>query len=141
MGKLQLKLLKKFLDKKNINYKVIEHEPVFSSEEAAKVRGIELKTGVKAMLLNTQENQFILGLIAADRRFDFKKLAKIVNTKKLGMASPKSVLKTMGCEVGCVHPFGNLENLPTFLDISILENEDVILAEPQQKVPNGSRLA
>ncbi len=66
-----------------------------------------------------------MGLVAADRRIDLKKLAKIVKTKKLRLASPQEVLKITGCEVGSVHPFGNLHRLPTYLDSSVLENDMV----------------
>jgi Cys-tRNA(Pro) deacylase len=125
MGKLQLIQIKKMLNDNNIKYKVQKHKPVSTSAEAAKVRGVELKTGVKALLLQTQEDKYVLGLVAADRRINLKKFAKIVNTKKLRMASPENVLKITGCKVGCVHPFGNLKNILTFLDESILENEEI----------------
>ncbi len=125
MGSLQLKSIKKLLDDNGINYQVSEHEPVYTSEQAAEVRGVELKTGVKALVLRTEEGSFVMGLVAADRRIDLKKLAKIVKTKKLRLASPQEVLKITGCEVGSVHPFGNLHRLPTYLDSSVLENDMV----------------
>lgn len=125
MGSLQLKLIKKLLDQKGISYQASEHEPVYTSEQAARVRGVELKTGVKALVLRTEEGSFVMGLVAADRRIDLKRLAKIVRTKKLRLASPEKVLKITGCEVGSVHPFGNLHDLPTYLDSSIPENDMV----------------
>jgi len=125
MGILQLKLMRGLLDSNGIPYEVLEHVPVYTSEEAAKVKGVELKTGVKALILKTEEGNFIMGLVAADRKIDLKKLAKIVETKKLQLASPQEVLKITGCEIGSVHPFGNLHGLPTYLDSSILENDMV----------------
>ena len=125
MGSLQLKIIKKLLDQNGITYQVSEHEPVYTSEQAAKVRGVELKTGVKALVLKAEEGNFVMGLVAADRRIDLKKLAKIVKTKKLRLASSQEVLKITGCEVGSVHPFGNLHGLPTYLDSSVLENDMV----------------
>jgi Ala-tRNA(Pro) deacylase len=125
VGILQLKLIKELLNSNGITYEVSEHEPVYTSEQAAKVRGVELKTGVKALVLKTEEGSFVMGLIAADKRIDLEKLAKIARTRKLRLASPQEVLKTTGCEVGSVHPFGNLHRLPTYLDSSILENNMV----------------
>jgi Cys-tRNA(Pro) deacylase len=125
MGILQLKLIKELLNSNGITYEVSEHEPVYTSEQAAKVRKVELKTGVKALVLKTDEASLIMGLIAADKKIDLKKLAKIARTKKLRLASPQEVLKITGCEVGSVHPFGNLHRLPTYLDSSILENNMV----------------
>lgn len=48
-----------------------------------------------------------------------------MRTKKLRLASPQDLLKITGCEVGSVHPFGNLHGFPTYLDSSILENDMV----------------
>ena len=125
MGVLQLKLIRKHLDKNNVPYSLSVHEPVYTSMQAAKIRKVELKTGVKALVLKTKEGNFILGLVAADKKINFTKLAKILETKSLQLALPNEVLKITGCEVGSVHPFGNLYNLPTYLDISILENDMV----------------
>lgn len=125
MGFQQLKLVKELLKRNGIDYEVLEHAPVYTSEEAANVRGVELKTGVKALILKSEKGNFVIGLVAADRKIDLKKLAKIAGVKKLQLASPQETFKTTGCEVGSVHPFGNLFDLPTYLDISILENDEV----------------
>ncbi len=125
MSELEVKRIMELLDSKNVFYRVIEHESVFTSEQAAKVRGVELKSGVKALVLKTREGKFILGLIAADRRINLRKLAEIVNTRELSLARPEEVLKVTNCEIGSVHPFGILHGLPTYMDVSILENEYV----------------
>jgi len=125
MGIQELEQVRKLLEEKGISYEVSEHGPVYTSEEAARIRGVELKTGVKALVLRTEEGSFIMGLVAADRRIDLKKLAKIVKTRRLVLASAREVLEITRCEVGSVHPFGNLFGIPTYLDESILENETV----------------
>ena len=122
MGRFQLRLIKKLLDENRISYEISEHEPVYTSEQAAHIRGAELRTGVKALVLETKEGNLVMGLVAADRRVDLKKLARVIGTKNLRLASPRKVLKTTGCEVGSVHPFGNIHNMPTFMDSSVLEN-------------------
>ena len=125
MGNLQFKLVRRLLDRNGILYEVFEHAPVYTSEEAARVRGVELKTGVKALVLKTEKGNFVMGLVAADRRIELKRLAKILGAKKLQLASAEEVLKITGCEVGSVHPFGNLFGLPTYMDSSVLENDMV----------------
>ncbi len=125
MGTLQLKAIKKLLDDSQISYVITEHEPVYTSDQAAKVRGLEPKTGVKALILKTGEGSFIEGLVPGDKRIDLEKLAKVVGTKKLQLASPQEVLILTGCEIGSVHPFGNLHKLPIYLDRSLMENDFV----------------
>jgi len=125
VGNLEFKVLREFLKCSGVRFDVSEHAAVFTSEEAARVRGVELKTGVKALVLKTEDGRFVMGLVAADRRIDLKKLARVVGVKKLQLASAEEVLKLTGCEVGSVHPFGNLFDLPTYLDRSVLENDTV----------------
>ena len=117
--------LKRILDEKNISYKISEHEPVYTSEQAARVRGVELKTGVKALVLETREKNFILVLVRADKRAELGKIAELEGTKSVRLASPEDVLKITGCEIGSVPPLGHETELKTYLDREILENEYV----------------
>ena len=115
------------LDEKGVKYERSEHEPVRTSEEAAKMRGVDLKTGVKAMLLKTSEGKFIIVLIEADKRVDLKKISEMEKIKKLSIAKPEEVLSETGCEIGGVPPFGYTKNgennqIKTYMDRNILEN-------------------
>lgn len=110
--------------KQNIEYQLYGHEPVYTSQQAATARGVELKTGCKSMVLRTNKGEFILANIAADKKIDLKKLEKIVGSK-LRFASKEEVLQATNCEPGSVPPFGRLFGLPTYLDESVLENDFV----------------
>ena len=112
-------------EKNNVEYHVYEHEPAYTSEQASKARGVELKTGVKSMVMKTKEGKFILANIAADRKIDMRKLAGIVGTKELKFATKEEVVERINCEPGSVHPFGKLFGMKTFFDKSVLENESV----------------
>ncbi len=108
----------------NVDYQLYEHEPVYTSQQAAKVRGVELKTGCKSMVLKTKDKRFILANVAADKKIDLKKLERIVGSR-LSFATPEEVMRITNCEPGSVPPFGKLFGLPTYLDESVLENDFV----------------
>jgi len=112
---------------KGIDYAMHEHPPVYTSEEASRVRNVELKTGVKAMLVRNKraEDGYLLVDVAADRRIDFTKLETLANVKHFRFATRDEVLSRTNCEPGSVHPIGQLFGVPTFLDISVFENEFV----------------
>ena len=117
------KILQIFQEK-NVSYQLYDHSPVYTSQEAAKVRGVELKTGCKSMVLKRKDGKFILANVAADKKIDFKKLESFLGVK-LSFATREEVLKATNCESGSVPPFGKLFGLPTFLDQSVLENDFV----------------
>jgi Ala-tRNA(Pro) deacylase len=141
MGEEETRRLVELLQTEGVEYKLYEHEPVYTSEQAANVRGVELKTGVKAMVLKKRfstswipeeakvslADQYFLADIAADRRLDFRKLEKLLKppVKKLEFATREEVVVVTGCEAGSVHPIGRLYGLDTYLDESVLENEFV----------------
>lgn len=116
-----------FFKENGIEYTLYDHAPVYTSEEASRVRNVELKTGVKAMLVREKGEaaNFLLADIAADRRIDFSKLEALARVKHFRFATREEVLEKTNCEPGSVHPFGRLFGIPTFLDNSVLENEFV----------------
>jgi Ala-tRNA(Pro) deacylase len=123
MGKEQTEAIRRLLDDSGVEYKMFEHEPVYTSEQASRVRGVELKSGVKALVFKTNDGKFVLGLVAADRKISERKLEKEVGAEAVVLAKPNEVLESTGCEIGSVHPFGILHNLPIYMDESILEND------------------
>lgn len=124
MGEIESHKVLELFNKEGVDYKLYEHEPVYTSEQASKVRGVDLRTGVKAMVLKSKDH-FLLADIAADRRLDFRKLEKLLDVKKLEFATKDEVLSKTGCEAGSVHPIGWLFGLDSYLDQSVLGNEYV----------------
>jgi len=117
----------RILDENKVEYKKIEHEPVRTSEEAAKIRGVPLKTGVKALLLKTKE-RFIMVLVPADRRVDIEKIEELEKSKKVRLATSQEVLEETGCDVGGVPPFGHTKGgvhnqIKTYLDKEVFQSE------------------
>ena len=111
---------------KGVEYTLFEHQLVYTSEEASKVRNVELKTGVKAMLVKSKDGgNYLLADVAADRRIDFPKLESLAKARHFRFATRDEVLAATKCEPGSVHPLGRLFGIETFLDNSVLENEYV----------------
>lgn len=102
MSLIVTKRIEQMLKDSGFEHEITEHGPVYTSEEAANVRGVELRTGVKALVLKTTDGNFILGLCPADKRVDLKKLAGIEGVKRLRLASPEEVKKVTDCGIGSV---------------------------------------
>jgi Ala-tRNA(Pro) deacylase len=106
-----------------VEFRVTHHEPVTTSEAAAAVRGAELRTGAKAMLVKGKTG-FVLAVLAADRKVDWKLLAPLVG-KGARFANDEELAKVTGLTKGAVPPFGALFDVPTLYDESLLEVEIV----------------
>ncbi len=117
--------IKRIFEENGIEHRIFEHEPVYTCQQAADVRGVGVDTGVKALLVKTTEGKYIMILVTADQKVDLKKVAKLEGTKKLNLASPDEVYEVTGCKIGSVPPFGFKKNIKTYLDEEVLEKEDV----------------
>jgi Ala-tRNA(Pro) deacylase len=78
------------LDSKGVPYDVSRHAPVFTSEEAARVRGAPLASGAKALICKAA-GEFVLFVMPGDRRLDSKLVRKAFNLRSLRFATREEV--------------------------------------------------
>lgn len=116
----------------NCWYETFEHEPVRTSEEAAKIRhGYTLHEGAKALIIRAkipnEGKQFIMIVIPGDKKFNNDQVKEVLNAKDIRFATEEEVATlTDGILPGGVPPFGNLFNLKVIVDQSLLKNEKII---------------
>lgn len=116
------KKIKEFLDNNKISYEILEHEPVYTSEDAAKIRKSDINKGAKSMIVRS-EGKFYNFVLSGAKKIDWNKIKKILKSKSASLAAPEEVLKVVNCKIGSVAPFGNLYNLKVYCDPFLLENE------------------
>ena len=119
-----LEQIVELLDLKKVKYKLIEHKEVLTSEEAAKERGTKLSQGAKALIMKADKKPLMI-VLPADRKLDFKKLKSEVKIKDLEMANPEEVKKISGVSIGAVPPFGNLLDIPLYVDTHLGEEKEI----------------
>ena len=107
--------LQQLLERHAVQCSVLRHVPVFTSEEAAAVRGTPLASGAKALICKADE-QFALIVLPADRRLASKLVRKSRGIKCLRFATKEEVAELTGLAPGSIPPFGSLFNLPTWCD-------------------------
>lgn len=112
--------LSSFLQGQGVDFSVLRHSPVFTSEEAAAVRGTSLASGAKALICKA-DDQFVLIVLPADRRLASKQVRKEVGVKSLRFATREEVEQLTGLAPGSIPPFGSLFNLPTRCDNRLSE--------------------
>jgi Ala-tRNA(Pro) deacylase len=108
------------LDAANVPYVVEEHAPVFTSAEAAEVRGVAMASGAKALLVRVDAG-YVLCIMPADRKLDSKQVKKLLKVKSIRFATKEELLEITGLEPGAVPPFGSLFNVPTLVDPALKE--------------------
>ncbi|MCH9003436.1 MAG: hypothetical protein IIC02_12765 [Planctomycetes bacterium] len=100
------------------------HEPVFTSAEAAAVRGVSLHSGAKALILKAGD-AMLLAVMPGDLALNSAALRKHLKQRRLCFATKEEVKELTGLEPGSIPPFGSLFGLPTICDERLCENERI----------------
>jgi prolyl-tRNA editing enzyme YbaK/EbsC (Cys-tRNA(Pro) deacylase) len=106
-------------------------EVLNSSARTAKDAAISLNCEdgaiVKSLLLRTEGN-FILCLVAGDKRCSLNKVKKILNMKDVSMADADQVKNQTGFSIGGVSPVAHLNKIKILIDSSFSRYENVYAA-------------
>ncbi|KKU83525.1 MAG: Aspartyl-tRNA synthetase [Microgenomates group bacterium GW2011_GWA2_47_8] len=105
-------------------YHMFEHEPVRTSEDAARVRNTPLHKGAKALVLYGDKKPLMV-VLPADCKLDMKLMKDTYGIRDLRMATPDEVQQVTGVTIGAVPPFGNLFDIPVYMDRGMRDNEEI----------------
>jgi Ala-tRNA(Pro) deacylase len=116
--------LEQWLTAEGARFRVLEHAPVFTSEEAATVRGTPLDSGAKALVMLAVDAPVHV-VLPGSRRVDNAKVRAVLGTRTLRFATPEELLALTGCVPGAVPPFGNLFGLPVLVDEALAARDEI----------------
>ncbi len=94
------------LENEQIEFSIIEHDPLFTVEDSKLLRGKIEGGHSKNLFLKDQKDNFFLITFLEDITADLKRLPDALNSKKLSFAKPEYLKDLMGIEPGSVSPFG-----------------------------------
>jgi Ala-tRNA(Pro) deacylase len=107
-----------------IAFIVLRHEPVFTSEQAAAIRGVPLASGAKALVCKL-DDKFVMFVLPADRKLASKAVRQALGAKSLRFADREEVTRLTSLAPGSIPPFGSLFELPTYCDDGLAEQPTI----------------
>jgi Ala-tRNA(Pro) deacylase len=110
------------LEQQGVPHQVLRHEPVYTSEDAARVRGTTLASGAKALVCKA-DDRFVMFVLPADRRLASKLVRRTMGLRNLRFADREEVAQVTGLTPGSIPPFGCLFGLETWCDARLAEQE------------------
>ena len=117
------KVLKEFDPNQEI---IVLNSSARTALEASSSLGCEVGAIVKSLIIKAEKN-FILWLVAGDKKASLKKIKKILKKKDAFMASADDVKDVTGFTIGGVSPIGHLNKITILIDSS-LERFDYLFA-------------
>ena len=119
LDKEPVKRVEKFLKDFDQSLEVIILEnSARTAKDAAKALDCNVGAIVKSLLFRAGDD-FILCLVAGDKRCSLNKLKKLKDKKDISMASPEEVKTQTGYTIGGVSPVGHLEDIEIVIDNSL----------------------
>ena len=117
--------LEDVLKKNNIQYKTVAHQEAYTAQEIAAAIHVPGKELAKVVMVKAKD-RFVMTVMPASWRVDFKKLKEVLHEKDLRLAT-EDEFKAMfpDCEPGAEPPFGNLYHIDTYVDRSLAEDEHI----------------
>ena len=119
LNKEPVKRVEESLKKFDPNLKIIVLDTTArTAKDAANSLKCELGAIVKSLVFRA-ENDFLICLVAGDKRCSLNKLKKFLNKKDVSMANADQVKENTGFSIGGVAPTGHLKKLNIIVDKSL----------------------
>lgn len=107
----------------------LEHHPLaYTAQEVAAAEHVPGKLVAKVVMVAADGRPVMLAL-PATRRVDLARAAETLGARDVRLAAETEFAATFpDCEVGAMPPFGNLYEVPVYVDQSLAEDEEIVCA-------------
>ena len=123
------------LQELGITFDVVEHPPVFTTEQAdSYIEGMEGVRTKSMFLTNRKKTQYYLLIMDDKKRLDIDDFKVQVGADRIRMASLASLAEKMTLPAGTVSPFGLLNNEEK--DILVYFDKDIVSEDIMTFHPN-----
>lgn len=120
--------LKEFLDEKRVAYDTIPHSTAFTTQEAAAAAHIRGREVAKTVMVKV-DGAMAMAVLAAPDHVDLGRLKAITGAHAVDLATEAEFRDLFpSCEPGAMPPFGNLWDMPVFVDQRLRADERIAFA-------------
>lgn len=118
--------LENYLQKQNIPYQVQQHPVAYTAQDVAYREHIPGKLVAKVVIIYAAGKMIML-VLPAPYRVDFARVKSTLGIEEIRLADEVELgLAFPDCEVGAMPPFGNLYQLPVYVERSLAEDETIV---------------
>ena len=115
-----------YLQSCHIPFRAFLHQPEPSATRRARSVHVPGRRVAKAVLVKAGGG-YVLAVLPATHRIDFARLAIVLKVPEARLAGEDEVGRVFSdCERGALPPFGSLYQVPTLVDESLAEDEQIV---------------
>lgn len=122
---MPLKKLMEFLDKNGVKYLSIRHSPAYTAQEIAGAAHIKGQNLAKTVMVKI-DGKLAMAVLPARCRVDLDRLKQAKNAQSSEIAQEAEFTHLFpDCEPGAMPPFGNLYDLPVWVDTTLTSDDQI----------------
>jgi Ala-tRNA(Pro) deacylase len=123
---LPLNKLKEFLDNSLVVYEVLTHTVAFTAQQLAAVQHVRGKQLAKVVVARSG-SEFMMIVLPAPYLVGLQRARAAIGRQDLEIARESEFASLFAsCEPGAMPPFGNLYNVPVWVDESLAQDEEIV---------------
>ncbi len=118
--------LEAYLRQQGVSFEAQEHRRVYTAQEVAQAEHIPGKQVAKVVLVWADGHMTML-VLPAPYQVDFERVGTALGVTHVRLAHEEELAVVFAdCEVGAMPPFGNLYDVPVWVDRSLAEDETIV---------------
>ncbi len=120
--------LEQYLTEEGVAFRELTHTTAYTAQRLAEAEHIPGKAVAKVVVAQGDRGPCIL-VLPAIYRVDLSRAAGALGMKQLQLAQEREFRELFpDCEVGAMPPFGNLYDMPVYVDQSLAEDPEITFA-------------
>lgn len=117
------------LDERYVTYKLFQHKPILSYEDAENAQKKYGWTGTEGKsLVIKADDSFIIYFTLQGQKVNFDRIKTMVGLKKVRLASAEELEENFGAVPGSAYPFGFDEKFAIYIDPAVYKQEWVVFS-------------
>lgn len=117
--------LQDYLDEMGVHYHLTSHPTSYTAQDVAAHEHVPGRKVIKPVLVDA-DGQSYLCAVPASFRLDLEQLRQQIHAKNVRLADEEELRQWFpDCEVGAEPPIGRLYGLPTLMDESLFQDDQV----------------
>ncbi len=119
------KRLKELLDENRVKYVTMIHSKAYTAQEIAAVCHVPGRMFAKTVILKA-DGHYSMAVLAATHRINIDLFRQVSHAKQVELATEQEFENLFPqSEIGAMAPFGNLRDLPTYVDTFLTKDEEI----------------
>lgn len=109
--------VQKLLEAGGAPYGILPHREVFTAQEVAETSHVAGRRLAKVLIAKEHDGRYLMIVLPAPCRVDLAAVREAARTRRLSLATEGELAGLFpDCDTGAMPPFGNLYNLPVYVD-------------------------